>query len=108
MIADLLESHQKGQNQPSSLDACGGLQLFGQFLDRLLVKRGLRFAQHTPRRQLCLLWQIVNDALVRFEPAQDIRPGKVAQRREMATMIVAQTLDRLAQTRQRCPAAQDK
>src|SRR6478752_8789142 len=71
-------------------------QLFGQFLDRLLVKSRLRFAQHAPCQNLGLLRKIGNNAPVRLEPAQDVRPGEMAQGRKMTALIIAQPLDRTA------------
>ena len=93
MIADLLESHQKCQNQPTPLDACGRLDFFRQLLDRLLVQGGLRLAQDTPCLHFSFFRQIANDPFVGFKPAQNVRLGEIAQWAEMAAWIIAQTFD---------------
>ena len=80
MIADLLEPHDERQHEALPLDAVRVVQRLGQFGDRLLVERRLRFGQRTPGAHLGLVGQVGNDALVRLQPPQDVGPREGAQR----------------------------
>ena len=74
MIADLFEAGQKGEDDAPALDTFGlrGLQPFRQFVDGLLIERGLAAGQRAKSGDFSLLRQIADDPPVRFESTQDV------------------------------------
>ena len=80
MVADLLELHELGEDEPAPLDAVGFLELLGQIAYGLLIEGGLLPAQSAEGRHLDLFGQVGDHSLVGLEPAQDVRPDERAER----------------------------
>ena len=93
VIADLLEAHEVGQDQPAPLDAlpAAGEHAF-QLLDGLLIERRLRARQQAERLDLGLVRQIGHDRAVGLETAQEIGLDQAAQRRVRLLGAVGQSL----------------
>ncbi len=73
MVADLLELHELGQDDPSALHAVGILELLFQIAYGLLIEGGLLAAQRAKGRHLDLFGQVGDHSLVGLEPAQNVR-----------------------------------
>ena len=71
VIADLLEPRQGGEHQPLALDAVGRLQLALHVVHHGLVERGLLRGEVAVDLLLHLLRQVLDDALVALQAAQD-------------------------------------
>ena len=80
MVADLLEVREQGQDAPTALDARGGgVQLLIHLLDAVLVELRLLATEGGEDLHLVLLWQVLDDALVTLEAAEDKGPDALAQ-----------------------------
>ncbi len=80
VVADLLELHELGQDEPPALHAVGFLEFLGQLAYGLLIEGGLLPAQRAEGRHLDLFGQVGDDSLVGLEPAQDVGPDEGAER----------------------------
>ena len=93
MVADLLQPHEKGQDDAPALYSIDLFELAGQFFHRLLVKRRLLAAQGAEGFHLGLVGQIGNDALVGLQPSQDIGAHQVAERSVRVMRPVGEAFD---------------
>src|SRR5271168_4976419 len=80
MIADLFEAYQEREDDAFARYALLSIERLCEFLDRLLVQRGLRGAQVTERLHLGLVGQIGDHRLVGLEAPQYIRAHQLPQR----------------------------
>ena len=80
MIADLLEAHQEGEDEPLAPDSRGTCDPLAQLPHRLLVEGGLLAAQGAEGLDLGLVRKVGDDRLVGLEPAQDVRAHQLPQR----------------------------
>jgi hypothetical protein len=80
VIADLFEAGEKRQNNAPALDALNlrRFQPFRQIGHSLLIQSGLAAGQRTERRHFRLVGQVRDDAFVRFQPPQYVRPYQSA------------------------------
>ena len=71
----------ESQNDATALDAFDfrPIKPFGQFVDRLLIERGLAAGQRAKRGHLGFVRQIADDALVRFQSSQNVGPRQSSQ-----------------------------
>ena len=82
MIADLLELHQRRQDEPLPLHADGLLEIARRVVDDGAVERGLLPRQRAEDLHLVLLRQVRNDARIGFQPAEDERRGEPPELRD--------------------------
>jgi hypothetical protein len=96
MVADLFEAGKESQNDATALDAFDfrPIKPFGQFVDRLLIERGLAACQRAKRGHLGFVRQIADDALVRFDAAQNVGPHQTAQRGELVLIFPRPAFDK--------------
>ena len=102
VVADLLELHELGQDEPSALYAVGFLKFLGQVAYGLFIEGGLLPAQRAEGRHLDLFGQVGDDSLVGLEPAQDVRPDERAERlvRRSGLHLLDQSGERLGAAEQ--------
>ena len=82
MIANLLQPHQLGQDDPPPLDSITRLQLLGEVVDRFLVEGRLVLAQRAVGFHLRLIREIGDHPFVGLQPPQDVGSHKISQRFE--------------------------
>ena len=80
VIADLLETHQRCEHNPTTLHSLGTTEFRRQVGNRLLIERRLLAGQVAEGLHLGLVWQVGNDGLVSLQAAQDVRTHQRAQR----------------------------
>ena len=79
VVADLLESHQRGQDEAAPTHALGLLGVDEQLVDDLLVQRGLLLGELGVGDLLDLVRQVGEQTFVCLGTAQDERPGDPAE-----------------------------
>ena len=79
MVADLLETHDVAQYQPTPFDAVDRFQPFGQFPYRLLVQGRLLLRERTEGLDFGLVRKVGDDPLIGLEPAENIRADQAAE-----------------------------
>src|SRR5215469_17260389 len=93
VITHLLQLGHRGEDETPTLDPrLGRLDPFHHVVDGCLVKRGLLGSQVAPDLHFQLVWQISDDRLVGFQPAQDERTRDTPELR--GRTLVAGPLDR--------------
>ena len=65
VVAELLETHERGEDQAAALNALSGFETILKFAHRLFVKRGLALAQGTERAHFRLVREVGDDGFVR-------------------------------------------
>ena len=80
VIADLLESRQRGEHQTAPLHSGLGLRVGEQLIDHRLVHRGLLASEGCPRHLLDLVGQLGQQCFVGFGAAKNERLREGAQR----------------------------
>ena len=93
MVADLLQPHEKGQDDAPALHSIDVFELAGQLFHCLLVKRRLLAAQGAEGFHLGLVGQVGNDALVGLQASQDIGAHQVAERTVRVMRPVGEAFD---------------
>src|SRR5207245_10074273 len=76
-----------------------------EFVDRLLVERGLRAREETERLHLGLVRQVRDDGAVGLEPAQEIGPDQAAQWRIAIVRSISQPLGQRRESARRAQQA---
>ena len=71
----------------------GASRPFRQISHRLLIQRGLAARQRTERRHFRLVGQVRDDAFVRLQPPQYVRPHQTAQRGELVLVGLRTALE---------------
>ena len=93
MIADLLEPHQIGQDQPAPLHPVEPFEGTRPAPPPTGVQRRLLLGQTAEGLHLGLVGKIGDDALVGLEPAEDIGLHQVPERRIAILLALLQPLD---------------
>ena len=94
MITDLFEAHEERKDHPTPLDSVlPFLELIREFFHRLLIQRRLSSRELAERFHLGFFRQVLDDRLVRFQPAQDIRTNQFAKRPIRIVCPFAETFD---------------
>ena len=75
MVADLLEPHQRGEDEATPAHALGLFGVDQQLIDHLLVERGLLLGELGVCDLLDLVGQVGEQALVGLGAAEDERAG---------------------------------
>ena len=84
MIARLLQPHQRPQHDAAPRDSFDLLEVASHGLHDALVERHLLAGQMAVARRLGLVRQVGDDAAVRLQTPQNVRPYQPAQRRGTA------------------------
>jgi hypothetical protein len=71
VVAELLETHEKGKDETAALNAFGGLKTFLEFAHGLFVKRGLAFGQGAENAHFGLVRKVCDNDL------SDLRRRKI-------------------------------